>query len=141
MDFYLDEENVISRLINEWEKYDSLVIAYDFDNTVYDYHNQGHTYSNVIDLLREAKEVGMHLIVYTASPEEKYSFIKEYLIKNKIPFDTINENPQFVPETNKSKIYFNLLLDDRAGLAAAYSYLKYVINYIKKARGNKNDHC
>lgn len=61
MDLYLYEENVTERLITEWKKYGSLVVAYDFDNTVYDYHKEGHSYEYVIQLLREAKN-SMHTL-------------------------------------------------------------------------------
>ena len=34
MDFYLDKKNTYQRLVSEYEKYESLVVAFDFDNTV-----------------------------------------------------------------------------------------------------------
>ena len=55
MDFYLNENNITERLIEEWKKYGEIVIAFDFDNTVYDYHKKGHSYNQVINLLRECK--------------------------------------------------------------------------------------
>lgn len=131
MDHYLSDENAVERLLKEWLQYEKVVVAYDFDSTVYDYHNEGHTYNDVVNLLREAKYLGAHLVVFTASPEEKYPYIRKYLEDNNIPFDSINENPDFVPSTNGSKIYFNILLDDRAGLKSAYSTLKSVIELIK----------
>lgn len=121
-DFYTNANNVENRLLNEWIKYGKLVIAYDFDNTVYDYHNEGHTYTQVIELLRRCKALGAHLIVFTASEPERYDKIKSYLNENEVPYDAINENPDFVP-FKTSKIYYNILLDDRAGLELAYKSL------------------
>lgn len=121
-DFYINSENTNKRLLNEWLKYGKLVIAYDYDNTVFDYHNEGHTYTQVIDLLRKCKALGAHLIVFTASEPHRYEEIKSYLNENKVPFDAINENPDFVP-FKTSKIYYNILLDDRAGLESAYKSL------------------
>lgn len=134
MDFYLDDQNVINRLVEEWRKYNNLVIAYDFDNTVYDYHNQGHRYDDVIELLRECKDFGAHLVVFTANDEDKHPPIIEFLRANNIPFDAINENPSFVPVQSSKKIYFNILLDDRAGLSSSYYCLKEALETMKKEK-------
>lgn len=131
IDYYLNDENTKARLLKEWRQYERIVVAYDFDNTVYDFHHEGQTYYDVIELLREANQLGAYLVVFTASAEENYPFIKSYLKDKDIPFDSINENPIFIPFGNNKKIYFNILLDDRAGLKSAYETLKYVIKTIK----------
>ena len=48
MDEYLIPNSSFLRLYKEYKQYGSLVIAYDFDNTVYDFHQKGNTYWNVI---------------------------------------------------------------------------------------------
>lgn len=125
---YLSDNICIVRLIEEYEKYGSLVVAYDFDNCVYDYHLKGHDYSEVIALIRQAKEAGCYLIVFTASQD--LPKVADFLYSNDIPYDKINENPPFY-KSNSRKIYYNILLDDRAGLLSAYKQLKTVINHIK----------
>lgn len=132
MDFYLEDANVIARLVSEWKKYNRLVIAYDFDNTVYDYHNAGLTFDNVAQLLMECKEFGAYLVVFTACAEQQYSDIAEYLTATRIPFDAVNEDPPFVPITGNKKIYYNILLDDRAGLSSAYRCLKSALETMKR---------
>ncbi|HDR7922283.1 hypothetical protein [Bacillus paranthracis] len=130
MDLYLYEENVTERLIREWKKYGSLVVAYDFDNTVYDYHKEGHSYECVIQLLREAKKLNAYLMVYTARRDSELFFVKEYLEENNIPFDSINETPDFIPFSDEKKLYYNILLDDRAGLPSAYRCLLNAVTYM-----------
>ena len=132
MDYFLSEENVTTRLIAEWEKYGSLVIAYDFDNTVYDYHKQGHSYDAVIQLLRECKGQNAHLMVYTARRDDELSFVRSYLDEQDIPYDSINETPDFLPFQDGKKLYFNILLDDRAGLPSAYRSLLQAVEHMKK---------
>ena len=133
MDYYLSDLNVINRLVDEWIKYGhNFVIAYDYDNTVYDYHNQGHRYDDVIGLLRECYDFGAHLVVFTANDEDKHPPIIAYLKENNIPFDAINETPSFVPVKSSKKIYFNILLDDRAGLSSACYCLKDALEIMKK---------
>ena len=46
---------------------------------------------------------------------------------NAEPPDYINESP-LLPGTKKP--FFNILLDDRAGLESAYLVLKHVVNYV-----------
>jgi hypothetical protein len=125
---YLMDSVCVERLIEEYNKHKSLVVAYDLDNTVKDYHQKGHDYSEVIELIKESKDFGFYLIVFTA--EEDTEKVKMFLNENTIPYDAINENPPFW-KSNARKIYYNILLDDRAGLSAAFNILKKVLEQIK----------
>ncbi len=44
MDFYLKPGNSRRRLLEEYKRYGSLVIAFDFDDTVYDFHKKGRSW-------------------------------------------------------------------------------------------------
>lgn len=138
IDPYLSDVGCVARLIEEYKRHNSLVVAYDFDNTVYDYHKKRYTFSRVIELIRKAHNQGCYLIVYSCSDVSRHEFIKEYLNENNIPFDSINEN---CPKTNFSngKLYYNILLDDRAGLSSAYSNLNETLCYLEpnKRQGEK----
>ncbi len=125
---YLSDSQCITRLIEEYKLHRSLVVAYDFDNTVFDYHGQGHDYTEVIELLRECRQCGLMLIVFTA--EQDNDKVRNWLTEHDVPFDVINENPPFFKSKSR-KIYFNILLDDRAGLRSAFNQLTCVIEYIK----------
>ena len=63
MDFYLNNNNCTQRLINEYKKYGKLIVAYDFDNTVYDFHSKGYKFNKIIDLIRECYDLNFYLIV------------------------------------------------------------------------------
>lgn len=136
MDYYLNKENTFQRLLTEYKKYQSLVIAYDFDNTVYDYHKNGWQFLQMIQLLKALKEIGCYLIIFTANEAE--AFVKDYCIANEIPFDVINENPPFYKSTAR-KIYYNILLDDRTGLAEAYEHLNRLIKQVYRERSSGDD--
>ncbi|MBP1309144.1 hydroxymethylpyrimidine pyrophosphatase-like HAD family hydrolase [Paenibacillus sp. 1182] len=133
MDYYMEDRNVINRLIREWTQYGRLVIAYDFDNTVFDYHGEGHSYENVVKLLRDCKEEGAYLIVFTSRSEEELPFVCSYLNDNEIPYDSINEQPPFLDFKGR-KIYYNVLLDDRAGLHSSFSSLSATLQYIQQRK-------
>lgn len=143
------ESNIFNRLLSEYKLHGKLVIAYDYDNTVFDYHNQGHSYEMVIDLIRRCREKGFELIVFTGSATSRFGEIKEYLDSHNIPFDRINENPSFF-KSDSRKIFFNIILDDRAGLPTAYNVLKRLLDLIDKPKetsipkeqwGVHNAHC
>ena len=120
MDHFLDPENTYQRLMNEYKKYGRLIIAYDYDDTVYDYHNRGSSYGDVIELLRKLRPYAQ-FIVFTSCGSDKEEEITEYLTSHDIPWDTINED--IIPDFGGRKVYYNLLLDDRAGLKEVYDLL------------------
>lgn len=128
MDYYLQNNSSFLRLKEEYEKYGSLVIAFDFDDTVYDFHKKGRLYPKVIQLLKDLSSIGCHLICWTGNEDKE--FISNYLISNNIPFNDINENAIFTGSKSR-KIYANAYLDDRAGLIQVYEELTKLVTIIK----------
>ena len=125
---FLDPDLTYKRLLSEYAKYGSIVVAFDFDNTVFDYHKQGLDCTEIIDLLQKLKSINCFLIVWTANDDAL--FVKNYCETHQIPFDSINENPPFFT-SNSRKIYYNELLDDRAGLRESFDRLSGLYNHIK----------
>lgn len=122
-DEYLNEHAAVERLVNEWEKYGKLIVAYDFDETVFDYNKKGATYEQVIELLKTCKQLGCTMIVFTCRPFEHYEIVENYLKENGIPYDFINENDPTVEFETSRKIFYNIFFDDRAGLKSAYEIM------------------
>ena len=118
------------RLKKDYLEHKSLFVAYDYDNTVFDYHNQGINYEKIIKLLRVCKSLNFILILFTGNEGEQLEIIKKDLIKRNIPYHLINENP--LMKTRKP--YYNILLDDRAGLKEAYYNLKKLTNEIRNKK-------
>ena len=121
------EFDFYKRLKQDYAVHKSLFVAYDYDNTVFDYHNQGINYDKIIDVLRTCKSLGFTLLLFTGNEGEKLEIIKKDLRARKVPFDLINENP--LMKTRKP--YYNILLDDRAGLKEAYNTLKKLTDEIR----------
>lgn len=129
-DHYMIHNNVVDRLLREYRLHNRLIVAYDFDNTVFDYHNRGESYELVINLIRKLGKIeGIELIVWTGSDKSRYDFVGDYLKKNDIPFNKINENPDFF-KSSSPKIFYSILIDDRAGMESAYNALIDFINKI-----------
>lgn len=124
---FLDSENTYQRLLREYQAYGSLVVAVDFDNTLYDYHHQGLDCSEIIALLHDLRRIGCYLIIWTAAEDE--GFVQDFCVQNNIPFDAVNENPPFFTSASR-KIYYNELLDDRAGLAESFHRLQRLVCYV-----------
>lgn len=121
------EFDFYNRLKQDYLVHKSLFVAFDYDNTVFDFHNQGINYDEIIEILRICKSLGFTLILFTGNEGEKLEVIKQDLKNRKIPFDLINENP--LMKTRKP--YYNILLDDRAGLKESYNNLKRLIDEIR----------
>ena len=136
-DPFLDDDNGIHRLLEEWKTHGKLIIAFDFDNTIYDYYKQGIKFPRVIQLLKNYKAQNLaYFTCFTSCDESRFEFIKEYCIENEIPLDAINESPDFIEFTGR-KVYYNVLLDDRAGLLSAYQQLNTLYYLIMAEKESK----
>lgn len=123
------QSTCINRLVDEYNKYQGkLVVAFDFDNTIFDYHNDGGDYSGVISLLKECSEEGFIMVLFTSNEDEdRLKWMLEYCKHYGIRVDYINESP--IMKTRKP--YYNILLDDRAGLQESFGVLDALIYRIK----------
>ena len=113
------------KLVEQYQKTNQLIVAYDFDDTVSPLHSSGCW--RAASAIRKAKEVlNAYCIVYTCN--DNYAKIIKYLDENNIPWDAINENAPFISfGGGDCKIYYNILLDDKAGLHQAIEDLEALI--------------
>jgi hypothetical protein len=130
-DRYLYTEQQVQRLITDWIKHGSIIVAYDFDNTVFDYHQNGDTYKEVIEQLQMLGHMGCTMICFTSCDESRYPEIRRHLISNGIPCHGINIDSSDVPYRGR-KIYYNVFYDDRSGLGQVYDVMFQVIEKIKE---------
>jgi hypothetical protein len=121
-DRYLYKNEAKERLWREYKKQGFLYVAFDFDNTIYDKHQQGDTYPEVINLLLECAKLHFHLTLFTERVSEDYIFAVTY--SNNL-LGVIAQHNSAICAT---KPHYDILLDDRAGLREAYKTLKYVID-------------
>lgn len=117
---FLNPEFTYQRLLREYKQHGSIAVAVDFDNTIYDYHQSGMDCSEIFDLLQKLQSIGCYIILWTASGD--VGFIKKYCATHQILYAAINENPPFFKGDSR-KIYYNELLDDRAGLRESFDRL------------------
>lgn len=135
-DPYLSSKTNIERLWGEYLLHKKLVIAFDYDNTIFDYHSKGFTFPKVLDLLRRSREAGFYLLLFTAAPTSDYTKILNHLSNDlSLVPESINKNVVKMPIGNDGKPFYNILLDDRAGLGQACEVLEAVLDKIDHAEG------
>ena len=105
---------------------------------MHNYHGEGYTYDFIAELLRGWRPYS-RLIVFSASPESRYSYIENYLNEHNIPFDKIND--EVVSERHYTrKVYYNVFLDDRAGLGETAEILYELLEEIKSGKIEYNSY-
>lgn len=130
-DPYFRPEVCVERLIAEYRTHGKLIVALDFDDTVFDFHSLGNNYDAVIKLVRKAKRFGFYIVLFTGSDPSCYDNQKQYLRMHGIEVEeAVNKNPIPLSFGNHGKMYYNILLDDRAGLGQACAILEAVLDHI-----------
>lgn len=125
---------LLQRLIEQYQKQDKLIIAYDFDDTVKPYWCAGCTM--VQSILRRIRDnINAYFIVYTCNKDHEK--IVDFLNKNDIPYDSINENAPFAPDIS-GKLFYNVFLDDKAGLGEVVNTLDQFLNLVINGQIQKN---
>jgi hydroxymethylpyrimidine pyrophosphatase-like HAD family hydrolase len=135
-DPYLNPLVAVQRLKDEFDKYGKLIVALDFDDTIYDFHKKGHTYNAVIDLVRRCQELGFYIVMFTGTAKDKWPAMLEYCKSVGINPCAVNTNAMPLPFGNDGKIYYNVLLDDRAGLNEAFIALRETVLYAEQKKAN-----
>ena len=131
---FMNADVQLERLTRIYREHGSLTVACDFDNTLFDFHYEKekakrsmHDLSEIAVLLRRLKALGCFIIIWTAN--EDNTFISQFLSHAQIPYDALNENPPFLKGSAR-KIYYNVLLDDAAGLRETYLLLCRFLDHI-----------
>lgn len=130
-DPYFDTFNCIQRLYKQYLSTPRLLIAVDFDDTIFDFHKKGDTYPQVIETIKRCNQHNFYIIIFTASRNDRHDFIREYCESIGIKIDAINKNVIETPYGQEgAKIFYNLFLDDRAGLGQAHEILKKTLDLV-----------
>lgn len=132
MDKYLQPNSAYERLLAEYNKYGSLIVAVDLDDTLFDFHGAGHSYENLRQLIRDLHSANCYIIIWTGN--QNMEFIQNFLNENNIPYNSINEEAPYYKKLLDGKcprkVYANVYLDDRGGLEQVYNELKKLLNEI-----------
>lgn len=129
MSYYLNKTNSRNRLLKEYLAHGKLIIACDFDDTVYNTYEKDWEYDTVLELLRRWNDYA-EIIVWTGHKEDEWDKIRKHFLLNGVKIKGINVDS--CAGDFGRKIYANAYLDDRAGLRAVYEDLEWLIDKIEK---------
>lgn len=123
-----NEKRCAKRLLKEYKTHEHLIVGIDFDNTIKPVNPES-SFEVIIELLKRCSDdPKIILCLWSVCPngeeEEKVKYCKSLGIK----IDYVNTSPFKIGEIENRKPFFNILLDDRAGLESAYNNLKYVLD-------------
>jgi len=139
-EYHPNMERYIVRLVKEWKEHKKILLAIDFDDTLSPWKFDDFNYEEVFKLVREAKELGAYIVIFTACKPDRYDYIKDYcLTKGGFEIDGVNENVIELPYGNNRKIYYNHLLDDRTALLPAMAILSIAMMRVKTDGKNGGD--
>lgn len=131
LDTYMVHQTCVDRLWREYQKHGRLIVACDFDSTCHPFPAHT-THEMVLALLRRCSALSFHLYLFTAANQGRWDEMRAFMKAQGIKVaDGINVNPIPLPFGNWGKPYWNILLDDRSGLAAAYQTLLAVVDRIE----------
>jgi hypothetical protein len=122
----------VNKLIETYKQHGKIVVGVDFDDTVFPYTNSKFIEDRckkVRELLLEIKEM-ISICLYTVSDEQTLKYKHHIMIQYGLDPDFINDSP-VSPWKGSKKLFFNILLDDKAGLNETIEILTEFKNYIK----------
>ena len=126
-DSFFDRDRQLNVLLEQYEKHGKIIVAFDFDDTVSPF--RGESCEQVKQLIRNLRPYA-HLICFTARTPNNQIAAEEYLRANDIPFDYMNR--EWNGSEIKGKLFYNQLLDDKAGLHDSYLILA---EFLRTVRG------
>lgn len=119
------------KLLAQYKEHGHLIVAVDFDDTLCPSTDAA---NNVTKRVRRAigrcNDLGMVIIVFTCRHIEKE--VREYLDSKKLTYDHFNESPVHSEVCGFGKPYYNIFLDDKAGLNEALTTLEEVLHVIEE---------
>ncbi len=110
----------LERLTNEWITHQKLIVAVDFDDTIFPFKlTTQEECDTIIDRLKLIQSDAL-LIIWTASAPDRYDFIRDYCQTKGLKVVAINAPAkEDLKYGTATKPYFNILIDDRAGMEEA----------------------
>jgi len=127
--YHSSNKLAIKRLLSEYDEYGDLLIAFDFDSTLFDLYETGLNTRPIIDLVKKCQKLKLTTILWTAIVDEWSLTYKKRIVKDMgLNFTFYNESPVL---NNSRKPHFSILLDDRAGLKSAFEVLSAVVKAIE----------
>ena len=122
------DEVLKDKLLAQYKEYGKLIIAFDYDDTVFPFYVHKSVVQPNIDVLVRAQEQGHTLILYTCRVPGV--LVHNYLKAVGITTQWFNSSPVYTAEG--SKLFFNVLLDDKCGIDYVRRTISAVLDVIEQ---------
>lgn len=120
-------------------KFDKYVIAVDFDGTIVQhmYPEIGETIDGALEGLHNLAMDGHYIVIWTCRVGKELIDVKNWLDNHGVIYDAININAGCVNFPTGPKIYYDILIDDRA-YGCKINWKKIVKDVRKRYESEKN---
>lgn len=133
------EEYVFQDLVSTYNKHGRIIVAYDFDNTVYTKKPELKEFCNAVcRLLKDCSKYpnDITMVCFTCrTGEELVNTVIPFLEENNITHDIINRQVNGLPDdmysTLSCKVLYNIFLDDHCGILFTYKVLNQFVQWLK----------
>ena len=126
----LSGQHRLRKLYETYKEHNTIIVGVDFDDTVFSLDGIFDTLcSGVRGALLEGKD-NITICLYTVADTQSLKYKVEMMKLWGIPARYVNKSPVSIGDG--SKPFFNLLLDDKAGLCESYRLLKDFNSLIKR---------
>lgn len=112
------QHKLLQKLLDQYKKHGSIIVAYDFDDTVYPYSLEVEELKDTVSLIKELDKQGHYIYCYTSNIDIQK--VITYLHYNNIPCKSVNKSPV----ASSGKEFYNVFLDDKAGINEIKEVLK-----------------
>lgn len=114
------------KLKGVYEQHDNIILAVDFDDTIYDWKDTGWDCNYVVDLVKRCQQhLNAKVMLFTCRSGDKLDFALRYCAEVELTLWGINYHPDHRP--TDSKPFYNVLLDDKACLSEVCNVLEYLL--------------
>lgn len=122
-----------TKLKNVYDEHNNLIIAVDFDDTIYDWKSVGLSCDYVINLVKRCQEkLNAKIMLFTCRIDHHLEFALRHCKEIGLELWGVNYNPEHGPTAGKP--FYNVLLDDKACLDQVCSILETLIEQVEKSR-------
>tara|TARA_R110000851_G_scaffold160786_1_gene304086 strand:+ start:11147 stop:11563 length:417 start_codon:yes stop_codon:yes gene_type:complete len=125
------------RLVNEWLEHGKIVLAVDYDDTIFHWrHRSQKECDETIRLVKWAQTTGAYVIIHSCSDDDRHDEMLAFCHFKGLEIDTINKNAIELPYGQQGKPYYNWQLCDRSGLQYASEVLEEAIKEVISINNN-----
>lgn len=120
------------KLLEVYKEHGKIIVGLDFDDTVFPLVDNEYIRERCDNVIEAVKLVSEYAVIclYTAASDQEIKYKQYILARLGITAHYTNDSP--VKFGNSRKPYFNILLDDKAGLNEALEILKEFIKHKNK---------